>query len=170
MNQRPIRLFDKELLEWNLMVTAILGTAPVKNLTYEEVSTTLRLIEIEMILGNPKYVKATVYVFKNDKRMSEWTDTDKFLALLVEADQQDLLLRSKRCMYCFGGSLYHWRKIGRTSPVTTVASAIGEYSGGYYGRGWVIAPHIKTLIKWMKDDNEVMEVTKALFMLNYMFQ
>lgn len=170
MNQRPIRLFNKELLEWNLMVISILGTAPVKNLTHEEVSTTLRLIEIEMILGNPKYVKATVDVFKNDKRMSEWTDTDKFLALLVEADQQDLILRSKRCMYCFGGSLYHWRKIGRTSPVTSTESCIVDGYAGYYGKGWVIAPHIKTLIKWMKDNNEVMEATKALFTLNCILQ
>lgn len=168
MNIEPIKL--NELSDYDELIDSMIAAQPIKNLNRGEALNTIRMFEISLKLGDTKHDGFPIDVYKNDKRMVGWSDNDKFLALLVEADQQDLLLRSKRCMYCFGGSLYHWRKIGRTSPVTTVASAIGEYSGGYYGRGWVIAPHIKTLIKWMKDNNEVMEVTKALFMLNYIFQ
>lgn len=129
--------------------TVIMEAHPIKNLTEDEVLTTLRLLEIQVKLGSPEQ-NYNIDVYKNDKRLVDWSCPDLFLAMLLECDQQDLLLRSRRCMYCFGKNAYFWRKIGRTCPITTTQSGFSDEYAGYYGRGWVIAPHIKTLINWIK--------------------
>lgn len=130
-------------------IASILDKAPIKNLTYEEVETTLRLIEIQEALQNSY---GEVIVHKNDKRMELCDDNDRFLALLADCDKRDVLLFSGRCRSLFGGSVYHWRNIARKCPITAVASAISECGSGYYGRGWEIARHIKRLIKWISEN------------------
>lgn len=130
-------------------ITNILDKTPIKNLTYEEVCTTLRLIEIQEALQNSY---GEVIVNKNDKRLKLCDDNDRFLALLADCDAREVLLFSGRCRSLFGGSVYHWRNIARKCPITAVASAISECGSGYYGRGWEIAPHIKRLIKWISEN------------------
>ena len=125
----------------------IMAHAPVKNLTEDEVLTTLRLMELRDYLGEGRYNQIVVH--KNDKRLELCDDKDKFLALLADYDARDVLLFSGRCRQVFGGTLYHWRRIARQCPVTSVASAISECGSGYYGRGWEIAPHIERLIQWI---------------------
>ena len=130
----------------------IMMTAPVKNLTEEEVLITLRLLQLQVLLGEENrqgYWRDMVVIHRNDPRLALLDDKEKFLAMLIDCDLRDVLLTSKRCRSLFGGTVYHWRKIGRTCPVTETASAISECSSGYYGRGWIIAPHICTLRKWI---------------------
>lgn len=129
-------------------ITIILDANPLKNLTYEEVETTLRYLDIKDALSEGRYNQIVVH--KNDKRLELCDDNDRFLALLADCDSRDVLLFSGRCRSLFGGSVYHWRNIGRKCPITAVASAISECGSGYYGRGWEIAPNIKRLIKWIK--------------------
>ena len=130
-------------------IASILDKAPIKNLTYEEVETTLRLIEIQEALQNSF---GEVIVNKNDKRLELCDDNDRFLALLADCDARDVLLFTGHCISLFGGKIYKWRKIAHNCPIITVASTISEFGSGYYGRGWEIAPHIKRLIKWIKDN------------------
>ena len=158
MNKEPIKLTEYSDELFKNMVAGIIEQHPVKNLTEEEVQTTLRLIELEMLLGDARYEQRPVDIYKNDARLAKLDSTDKFLAMLLEADQQDLVLCSGSCIYRFGGTKYHWRKIGRTCPITTTASRIDESYGGYYGKGWIIAPHIKTLMNWMKNHPNQMMV------------
>lgn len=146
MNIEPIKL--NELSDYDELIDSMIAAQPIKNLNRGEALNTIRMFEISLRLGDTKHDGFPIDVYKNDKRMVGWSDNDKFLALLIEHDQQDLILTSNRLVYCFGKSKYYWRKIGRTNPVTTTASAISECSAGYYSRGWVIAPHIKTLYKW----------------------
>ena len=158
MNKEPIKLTEYSDELFKNMVAAIIEEHPVKNLTEEEVQTTLRLFELQMLLGNKQFESRPVDIWKNDARLVNVSDEDKFLAMLLEYDQQDLILCSGNCIYRFGGTKYHWRKIGRTCPITTTASALSESGdGGYYGKGWIIAPHIKTLMKWMNNHpNKIM--------------
>lgn len=121
--------------------------APVKNLTEDEILTTLRLMKIRSFLSDGRYNQIVVH--KNDKRLELCDDKDKFLALLADCDARYVLLFSGRCRQIFGGTVYHWRKIARQCPITSVASAISECGSGYYGRGWEIAPHIERLIQWI---------------------
>ena len=130
-------------------ISSILDKAPIKNLTYEEVETTLRLIEIQEALQN-RY--GEVVVHRNDKRLELCDDNDRFLALLADCDKRDVLLFTGHCISLFGGKIYKWRKIAHKCPITSVASAISECGSGYYGRGWEIAPHIKRLIKWISEN------------------
>lgn len=146
MNIEPIKL--NELSGYDELIDSMIAAQPIKNLNRGEALNTIRMFEISLKLGDTKHDGFPIDVYKNDKRMVGWSDNDKFLALLIEHDQQDLILTSNRLVYCFGKSKYYWRKIGRTNPVTTTASAISECSAGYYGRGWVVAPHIKTLYRW----------------------
>lgn len=138
-------------------VEHIMKHAPVKNLTREEVLITLRLIQLEVQLRDEH---GYVSVFYNDRRLEKCDDTDKFLAMLLDRNSIEYLLGTRFCMDHFGGTRYHWQKIGRTSPITTTASAVSDCSNGYYGRGWIIAPHIMTLRNWiiMNSDNE--EISK----------
>ena len=128
----------------------ILANASVKNLTEDEVVTTMRLLDLERELGaGPRF---EIVIHRNDKRLALCDDNDRFLAMLLDCDKRDVLLFSGRCRSLFGDTVYHWRNIGRKCPITSVASAISECGSGYYGRGWEIAPHIKRLCKWI-DEN-----------------
>jgi len=147
-----IQPFNPEDPEIQSNVAYILMAAPVKNLTEQEVLTTLRLLQLQVLLRQPNYNcywTDIVVVHRNDPRLELCDDSDRFLAMLIDCDLRDVLLCTKRCRMLFGGTTYHWRKIGRTMPITDTASALSECSSGYYGRGWVIAPHICTLRKWI---------------------
>jgi len=144
--------FNPEDPEIQSNVAYILMTAPVKNLTEEEVKTTIRLLQLQYYLRVPNrngYVRDVVVVHRNDPRLELCDDNDRFLAMLIDCDLRDVLLGTKRCRSCFGDTVYHWRRIARKCPVTDTASAISECSSGYYGRGWIIAPHIRTLRRWI---------------------
>ena len=129
------------------MSDRILEAAPVKNLTPDEVLTTLRLLELQQFLAQGRYNEIVIH--RNDKRLELLDDKDRFLAMLADCDRRDVLLFSGRCRSLFGGSVYHWRNIARKCAITAVASAISECGSGYYGRGWEIAPHIQRLRKWI---------------------
>ena len=144
---RDLWLADPRVKE---KVGKIMKMAPVKNLTPDEVLTTLRLIEIKEALYEGHYNQIVVH--KNDKRLELCDDNDRFLALLADCDSRDVLLFSGRCRSLFGGSVYHWRNIARKCPITSVASAVSEFGSGYYGRGWEIAPHIDRLRSWIIDE------------------
>lgn len=126
-----------------------LAKAPIKNLTEDEVMTTMRLRDLGSCLVGPRN---EIVIHRNDQRLALCDDNDRFLTMLLDCDKRDVLLFSGRCRSLFGGTVYHWRNIGRKCPITSVASAISECGSGYYGRGWEIAPHIKRLIKWI-DEN-----------------
>lgn len=142
----PYNTSDPEI---QAKVARIMEAAPVKNLTVDEVLTTLRLLELREFLSEGRYNEIVVH--RNDKRLELCDDKDRFLAMLIDCDKRDVLLFSGRCRSLFGGSVYHWRNIGRKCPVTSVASAISECGVGYYGRGWEIAPHIRTLMIYIED-------------------
>lgn len=143
-----IRPFDPGLPEVQSNLSHILKAAPVRNLTDAEVLTTIRLLQLHLALmtGTCKY---SVCIHKQDKRLAECSDEDRFLAMLLDCDLRDVLLGCKMCRRLFGGTDYHWRKIARKSPITATASAISEIGSGYYGRGWIIAPHIQRLRRWI---------------------
>lgn len=137
-------------------IDLIMETAPVKNLTPEEVLTTMRLIELQAFLAEGRYNQIVVH--KNDKRLELCDDNDRFLAMLADCDARDVLLFSGRCRALFGGSVYHWRNIGRKNPITAVSSAVSECGSGYYGRGWEIAPHIQRLRRYILDQKITAEI------------
>lgn len=141
---KPIEPFNP----WDGRIVAltneIMSAKPVKNLTVDEVMTTLRLIQLKVAFN-----KDGDTIRYNDQRLKDCTDTDKFLAMLNEYDAAGYILSTRPLIQNFGGTKYHWRKIGRTCPITDVASAINECSAGYYGRGWIIAPHINRLRDWI---------------------
>lgn len=139
-------------------IDLIIKTAGVKNLTREEVLTTMRLIDLHAFLAEGRYNEVVVH--RKDNRLALCDDKDKFLAMLVDCDCRDVLLFSGRCRSLFGGTVYHWRNIGRKCPITTVSSAISECGSGYYGRGWEIAPHIVRLRKHMMEIDIRPEVQK----------
>ena len=141
---QPFNPWDTEIVS---KINQIMEAHPVNNLTQDEVLTTLRLMQLQKELSEGRYNQICIH--KNDKRLELCEDTDRFLAMLADADARDVLLFSGRCRALFGGSIYHWRNIGRKCPITAVASAISECGSGYYGRGWEIAPHIKRLINWI---------------------
>ena len=131
-------------------IDRILEAKPVKNLTDDEVLTTLRLMQLQEGLQDGRYNQIVIH--RKDKRLEKCDDQDRFLAMLLDCDSRDVLLFSGRCRSLFGGSVHHWRKIARQCPITAVASAISECGMGYYGRGWEIAPHIQTLRKWINNN------------------
>lgn len=141
---RELWLADPRIRE---KIDRIIESAPVKNLTEDEVLTTLRLMELQGGLQEGRYNQIVVH--KNDKRLEKCDDSDRFLAMLADCDKRDVLLFSGRCRSLFGGTVYHWRNIARKCPITSVASAVSECGMGYYGRGWEIAPHIQRLRKWI---------------------
>ena len=143
----------------------IMFAAPVKNLTEDEVLTTLRLLQLHVQLMNPEYPR-DVTVRKRDLRLLFLPDTDRFLAMLIDRHDCGLLLNTKFCVWNFGGTGYHWRKVAKGCPVTAVASALSQDGyPGYCGRGWQVAPHICTLIRWIVQhtDNEVIKLLIGLY-------
>lgn len=136
---------------WDSEVQTVLCHAklvhPVRNLTDDEILTAMRLLQLYEQLGCGTYRQ--VVIGRKDRRLELVGDQDRFLAMLLDGHLRGVLLTSKRCRSLFGGTPYHWRKIGRTCPITDVASAVSEFGSGYYGRGWVIRPHVKRLIKWI---------------------
>lgn len=154
-----IQPFNPEDPEIQSNVAYIMMRAPVKNLTEAEVLTTLRLLQLHVMLknGDSRY---SVCVHRNDQQLALCDDNDRFLAMLLDCDLRGMLLGTKRCRSCFGGTVYHWRRIARKCPITDTASAISECSTGYYGRGWVIAPHIQTLRKWIIENSTHQKIRK----------
>ena len=116
----------------------------VKNLTDAEISGTIRMLQLD-----DQYSYNEVWSCFDIKNLS---DSDKFHLMLIKQDKYDYLLTTRTLIHLFQGTKYHWRKIGRTSPLTTVASAVSDCSTGYYGRGWIIAPHIHTLIEFLRSE------------------
>lgn len=153
-----IPAFDRTSPEVMSNVDHILKAAPVKNLTREEVEATLRMLTLHSLLirQDSRYID----LGRHDHRLDNCTDEDKFLALLVVQDTCELILNSRLCVHYFGGTRYHWRKIGHDSPVTAVVSAISEEGMVYYGRGWIIAPHIVTLRRWIVEHATNEEIRK----------
>ena len=143
---KVLKKFDPDTEAMRRSVDHILNNAPVANLTLREVISTLRLIRLHASLADRQY--GDVYVHNNDERLQDCDDTDRFLALLLECEQRDMLLGTRRCRIRFGGTPYHWRKIARDCEIVTTESSVSE-DGGYYGRGWVLAPNIVTLRKWI---------------------
>lgn len=149
----PLAKFDPDSEGNRRSIAHILEHAPVMHLTLREVISTLRLIRLHASLADRQY--GDVYVHNNDVRLQYCDDTDKFLALLLECEQRDQLLGTKRCRLRFGGSPYHWRKIAKDCEIVTTASVPGDSVAGYartadyYGRGWRLAPNIVTLRKWI---------------------
>lgn len=143
---KALQPFNPDTEDSRRAIAHILEHAPVLNLTLREVISTLRLIRLQASLADRQY--QDIYVHNNDRRLQYCDDTDRFLALLLECDQRNLLLGTKRCRLRFGGSPYHWRKIAHDCEIVTVESSISE-DGGYYGRGWALAPNIVTLRKWI---------------------
>ena len=117
----------------------------VKNLTDAEISGTVRMLQLDA-----QYSYGQAWDCSGD--VAKLSDSDKFHLMLIKQTACDYLLTSRTLIYVFHGTKYHWRKIGRTSPLTSVASAVSDCSTGYYGRGWTIAPHIRTLIKFLRSD------------------
>lgn len=152
-----IQPFNPEDPEIQSNVAYILMAAPVRNLTEQEVLSTLRLLQLHVLLRCNDYREVVVH--RNDKRLELCDDNDRFLAMLLDCDLRDVLLGTKRCRTCFGGTKYHWRTVARKCPITDTASALSEYGdGGYYGRGWVIADHIQTLRKWIINNSNNTEI------------
>lgn len=154
-----IQPFNPEDPDVQANVARIMEQAPVRNLTEAEVLATLRLLQLHVLLkdGDSPY---SVCVHRNDRRLELCDDSDRFLALLIDCDVREVILGTKRCRSCFGGTVYHWRRIAHKCPVTDTASALSECSSGYYGRGWIIAPHIQTLRKWIIKNSTNMEIRK----------
>lgn len=157
MNNIPT--FDpnsKEVLE---LVEAIQQAHPVAHLRDEEIKQTLRLIQLEQALTDKRRIaRFAVTVYQDDIRLSLSSDDDKFLALLLDADCRNTILMSKRCRYCFGGTVHTWRKAaGRCELIEARSATVaGDYGGQYLGRGWAITPYIKTLKNWMTENNYVL--------------
>ena len=150
--------FDRTSESIKRSLEHILANAPVLNLTVQEVLSTLRLIRLHVLLADRQY--QDIYIHNNDIRLSQADNTDKFLALLLECEQRELILGTKRCITRFGGTKYHWRKIARDSAIVTTASAVSIDGGGYFGRGWVLAPNIATLRRWIVQTTQNPEIKK----------
>lgn len=154
--KNKIPTFDPNSTEIELLVADIMKAQPVAHLRDEEVFQTIRLMQLEQALTDEERTSHfAVTVYQDDRRLEGLTDDDKFLALLLDADCRGTILTSKRCVYCFGGKTYYWRKVaGRCEIIDTKSATLeGEYGGRYLGRGWVIAPYIQRLRKWMKENN-----------------
>lgn len=159
MDMKKIPEFDTESLDVKLLVTRIMMTPPVLHLTPEEVRQTLRLIQLEDALTDEKRTSHfAITVYQDDLRLEGLSDDDKYLALLLDSECREAILTTKRCIYCFGGKDYYWRKVaGRCELIETKSATMeGDYGGRYFGRGWVITPYIQRLRKWMKENNLVL--------------
>lgn len=138
------------------IVNKVVDAKPVAHLTNDEIVQTIRLIQLEQALTDEKRTSHfAVTVYQDDQRLEGLSDDDKFLALLLDADCRNTILTTKRCIYCFGGKDYHWRKVaGRCELIETKSATLeGNYGGRYFGRGWKLTPYIQRLRKWMKENN-----------------
>ena len=154
-----IPTFDPNSLDVLALVDIIQQAHPVAHLRDEEIKQTLRLIQLEQALKDEKRTsRFAVTVYQDDKRLEGLSDDDKFLALLLDADCRNTILMSKRCRYCFGGTIHTWRKAaGRCELIEARSATVaGDYGGQYLGRGWVITPYIKTLKNWIIENSLVL--------------
>lgn len=141
--------FDAERPEVRSWIDFIMIRKPIQNLTEDEVVTTLRLQHLYYQMRDSDAV-FDVTVYQNDNRLEDLTDEELFLAALLDTNCRGLLLGFKRLHYCFGGNEGRWRKIVKACPIIKTQSRMEHAGGGrYYGKGWVIAPHIVTLRKWL---------------------
>ncbi len=156
-----IHPFNADSDDVRLVTSRILAEAPVKNLTEQEVLQTLRLIQLQNLMADPQRTSHfSVTVYQDDHRFTDLPPLDRFLALLLDAECRDLLLTSKRCRYTFGGSQYTWRKVASGCVIIESASMItyADYGGRYLGRGWRVAPNIRTLRKWIETNITTNEI------------
>lgn len=125
---------------------------PVKNVNEKEMQQVLRLMQLhEMLLDTERTSRFQVTVWQDDKRLEQCSDLDKFMALLLDAACRETILTTKRCRYCFGETVYYWRKVAAKCWLTTNKSMMlmADMGGRYYGTGWVFSPHIQSLRRWM---------------------
>jgi hypothetical protein len=82
------------------------------------------------------------------------------MALLLDAEVRGLILMTKRLHYCFGGTHYKWRNVAKRLSIITTSSMTmnGDYGGKFFGRGWVVAPNIKTLRRWIVEHSTNPEI------------
>lgn len=142
------------------LVGIIMKMKPIQNLTEEEVITAMKLWRLEYMLRKDETYPVTIY--QNDRRLELLTDEDRFLAALLDTDCRDTLLTYKRLHYLFGGTEGFWRKIVKNSVAIDVRSKMveGGHGGRYLGRGWVIAPNIRSLVNWISKAYETRTVNK----------
>ncbi len=144
--------FNPESEEIKANVARILAEAPLQHLTEEEVLQTLRLIQLHvLLLDEQRTSHFAVTVYQDDQRLMACGDDDKFMALLLDADVRQTVLTTKRCRYCFGQKQHYWYKIAHQSSLIETRSMMMPGSGGgqYLGKGWTIAPNIRTLRRWI---------------------
>ncbi len=158
---KTIEPFNPQSEEVRQKVFHILEQAPVKNLTETEVTETLHLLHLErQLTDGSRTSRFAVTVYQDDQRLAGASTDDKFLALLLDADCRRTILTSKRCRYCFGQSTYFWQKVARQGVLTVTKSEMMEadFGGRFLGKGWVLAPHIVTLRKWIVEDEKEQNV------------
>lgn len=154
--------FNPESEEIEADVARILAEAPVKNLTEQEVLQTLRLIQLQTLLTDKNRIsRFSVTVYQDDQRLMTCSEDDRFMALLLDADVRQIVLTTRRCIYCFGHKPQYWYKIARRSSIVYTKSLMleGTCGGRYFGKGWVIAPHILTLRRWIVENGTNQELS-----------
>lgn len=139
-----IKPFNPEDPDVRSKVECIMKAKPVRNLTYEEVITTLWYLYIKQEMTEKEEYYTNVVVQRHDKRLEESSDDERFLAVLADCSCRGVLLGTKRLRSLFGNTAYHWRKIARKCTIVETASGIS----------WIIAPHIERLIDWINDNIE----------------
>ena len=146
-----IARFNAEDEDIRRSVRKILYEEPVQHLTEEEVLATIRLMQLEIALQDGPRSRYAVTVYRDDERLRHLPDSDKFLAALLDSYHRDALLGYKKLVYCFGGNMHQWHKVVKVCPIIESQSrtVAGERGGRYLGRGWVLAPYIKTLRSWI---------------------
>ena len=140
----------------------ILHNAPVQNLTEEEVLTTIRLLQLEIMLQDTERSKYRITIYADDARLTDVTDEDRFLAALLHTFYRGELLQFKLLRYLYGNTDYHWRKIMKKCVIieTSAQTVEGKYGGRFLGKGWVLAKHIKTLRSWIIENSKNEEFKK----------
>ena len=155
--------FNPQSKEVQDNVKRIMDAEPVKHMTEEEVLQTLRLLQLHVaLLDENRTTHFSVSVYQEDNRLQSCSPEDKFMALLLDADVRGVILTTKRCRYCFGQTQYYWLKIAKKSSLITTSSVIaeGDYGGRFYGKGWVVAPNIKTLRRWIVENSDNEDIKK----------
>lgn len=147
-------------------VRYILHHSPIQNLTDDEVLTTIRLLQLEIQLQNSKQSRYSVTVYRDDERLQNLTDDDRFLAMLLHCRcRNNLLLQYKLLLWAFGHTEYHWKKVVKRCPIIEMTSQTvnSQYGGRFLGRGYVIAKHILSLRTWIieKSRNEAFKQLKV---------